>query len=320
VASDSLQNPSDPDATYDGHKGQGYQVQITETFQPTWEGEEEEAGSRPVVPDLIVSVEVEGAHESDGHALLDSVEDTQRRGCGPEELLADTSYGSDENVEEAKKRGVEVIAPASGTTSQEKLTLEDFELDEETGEVKSCPEGFVPIETKRTPNGNHVASFDLDTCQGCPKRHGCAVGLEKGAARLRYTEKQLRLARRRMHERTKEFRDQYRWRAGVEATMSRYKSQTGAGHLRVRGLPAVRFAEVLKAVGLNIFRCAQVLRDRKQAENEVPASHLATSADIVNSMSQTVAVVAALCRCTSIRQWARNLRQAWAARPIPAVV
>ena len=31
ISSDSLQNPSDPDATYDGHKGEGYQVQITET-------------------------------------------------------------------------------------------------------------------------------------------------------------------------------------------------------------------------------------------------------------------------------------------------
>jgi hypothetical protein len=27
IGSDSLQNPSDPDATYSGHKGQGYQVQ-----------------------------------------------------------------------------------------------------------------------------------------------------------------------------------------------------------------------------------------------------------------------------------------------------
>jgi hypothetical protein len=32
VPSDSLQNPSDPDAAYDGHKGQGYQVQIMETY------------------------------------------------------------------------------------------------------------------------------------------------------------------------------------------------------------------------------------------------------------------------------------------------
>jgi len=32
IPSDSLQNPSDPDATYSGHKGQGYQVQIMETY------------------------------------------------------------------------------------------------------------------------------------------------------------------------------------------------------------------------------------------------------------------------------------------------
>ena len=31
IPSDSLQNPSDPDASYSGHKGQGYQVQIMET-------------------------------------------------------------------------------------------------------------------------------------------------------------------------------------------------------------------------------------------------------------------------------------------------
>ena len=34
ISSDSLQNPSDADATYDGHKGQGDQVQIMETYTP----------------------------------------------------------------------------------------------------------------------------------------------------------------------------------------------------------------------------------------------------------------------------------------------
>ena len=31
---DCVQNPSDLDATYDGHKGHGYQVQIAETCSP----------------------------------------------------------------------------------------------------------------------------------------------------------------------------------------------------------------------------------------------------------------------------------------------
>lgn len=32
VPSDSLQNPSDPDAGYCGHKGKGYQMQVMETY------------------------------------------------------------------------------------------------------------------------------------------------------------------------------------------------------------------------------------------------------------------------------------------------
>ncbi len=33
ISSDSLQNPSDPDATYSSHKGQGYQIQVMETYK-----------------------------------------------------------------------------------------------------------------------------------------------------------------------------------------------------------------------------------------------------------------------------------------------
>ena len=57
IPSDSLQNPSDPDAGYSGHKGQGYQVQIMETSRPD---AEEEALSPKL--ELITHVQVESAH------------------------------------------------------------------------------------------------------------------------------------------------------------------------------------------------------------------------------------------------------------------
>ena len=50
IASDSLQAPSDPDATYSKHKGKGYQVPLGETCHP----------DNPV--ELITHVAVEGAH------------------------------------------------------------------------------------------------------------------------------------------------------------------------------------------------------------------------------------------------------------------
>ena len=66
----------------------------------------------------------------------------------------------------------------------------------------------------------------------------------------------MRIAKRRIYEQSDQFKDRYRWRAGIEATMSEYDRRTGVKHLRVRRLKAVRFCAILKALGINIFRAA----------------------------------------------------------------
>lgn len=40
--------------------------------------------------------------------------------------------------------------------------------------------------------------------------------------------------------------------------MSEYETRTGVKRLRVRGLKAVRFCAMLKAIGINIFRATSV--------------------------------------------------------------
>jgi hypothetical protein len=256
VAGDSLQNPSDPEATYDKHKGQGYQVQIMETYQ------EEENGEKKK-PDLITFVDAEPAHRSDTEAVGRAMESTRERGCQPEEILADGSYGSDANVERAAEEHVELIAPANkGTAEDGKMHLEDFEIDEASGEVVECPAGEKPTKTGRTPKGQFTASFDREKCAACPMGSRCPVKIGSRRGWLKpYTAKKMRLARRRAKERSAEFREKYRWRAGIEGTMSRYKSQMGAGRLRVRGMRAVRYRATMKALGLNILRCAQVVAE-----------------------------------------------------------
>ena len=68
----------------------------------------------------------------------------------------------------------------------------------------------------------------------------------------------MRIAKRRAYEQTDEFKDRYRWRSGVEATMSEYDRRTGAKRLRVRGFKAVRFCATLKALGINLLRAAAI--------------------------------------------------------------
>jgi hypothetical protein len=252
VPSDSLQNPSDPDAAYDGHKGQGYQVQIMETFR---DDEDEEEKTRRETPNLITHVEVEPANESDANALMPAIESAAERDLMPDQLLADSLYGSDDNVNAAKGKGVELVAPTMGQSSKKETILSDFEFSE-VGEVTACPEGHTPSKVK-TKEHRHTARFDKKHCENCSRRNSCPVKPgRRGWYYLRYDDKSLRLTKRRESECGPEFKDRYRYRAGVEATMSELDRRTGVKKLRVRGSPAVRVNAKLKALGLNIFRAA----------------------------------------------------------------
>jgi hypothetical protein len=244
VPSDSLQNPSDPEASYDGHKGQGYQMQVSETYSE--EEEEKKALS------LITEVIVEPAHKSDTDALIPLIEATQKRGLGPEKALVDAAYGSDENSEKAKALGVEVVSPVMGKPQENALTLTDFTLTQEAT-VSACPQGHTPVKVKHKKN-KYIVVFGLETCANCPHLNDCPVNPGKKGYYLRYDDKTLRLAQRRAYEKTPEFQDEYRFRAGIEATMSQLDRKTGLKHLRVRGLDAVSFYATLKAVGINILR------------------------------------------------------------------
>jgi len=251
IPSDSLQNPSDPDATYSGHKGQGYQVQVMETYCQDEDKKEESLN-------LITHIEVEPAHKSNANALIPAIESSKERGLAPVELLADTLYGSDENCQKAKELGVEVVCPVRNTKEKDKdsITLSDFEVSEK-GDIVSCPQNHVPIRSK-TKKTRHTAAFDFQHCSTCPFQEICPVKQGKKNYYLRYTDKEMRLARRRAFEQTEAFKERYRWRSGIEATMSEYNKRTGVKHLRVRGFKAVRFCATLKAIGVNLFRATAV--------------------------------------------------------------
>ena len=250
VSSDSLQNPSDPDAGYCGHKGKGYQMQVQETYSLD-----------KSQPNLITHVKVEAANESDANALLPAIEDTAKRELAPKELLADSLYGSDDNVEKAKELGVEVVSPTMGMQSQA-IGLADFIFDD-SDTITTCPEGKEPIRIKIGKHGGKIVHFDKAICDNCPRQSDCPVNRVKQSVTIGYDAKSLRLARRRAREKTEAFREVYRYRAGAEGTMSDLDRITGLKRLRVRGMPQVRLAAVLKATGLNIWRAVAFKNRRK---------------------------------------------------------
>jgi len=258
IPSDSLQNPSDPDASFSGHKGQGYQVQVMETFSRCEDKDEKQKQLN-----LITHVNVQTACEHDSHALAPAIADTRVRGVGPEKLLADTLYGSDTNDRIAQAATVELVAPTHKGRGEDLLSQFGFD---EKGLVTVCPSGNRPDNTSpKTKRSNYSAGFDLQSCLACPLSSRCPVKPGKKNAYLRYSAKRYRLAKRRALEASEAFIDDYRWRAGVEATMSEFDRRTGVKKLRVRGMPAVRFCARMKATGLNLLRAGAVRKARRKA-------------------------------------------------------
>ena len=262
VPTDSLQNPSDPDAAYSGYKGQGYQVQVMETFTRGKDDPQE----KPRL-NLITHVAVEKANAQDADALIPAIAASAQRGIKPDMVLADTLYGSDDNAQQAKGADSDPVAPVKdgqNGSSSTGMRLCDFTFDD-SGRVVRCPVGRRPANVRyKKKTKRFTARFDREHCRSCPEVDACPIKPGKKYYYLWYSEKNYRLSRRRQFEARDEFVDLYRWRAGVEATMSQYDRLTGVKRLRVVGLKAVRFCATLKATGLNILRAAAVRgRQRK---------------------------------------------------------
>ncbi len=253
-----MQNPSEPDATYDGHKGPGYQVQLSETCNPENEVQ------------LITCAIPQTAAEPDSEAVEPVLEDLEHNALLPEQLLADTHYCSDENVQKAQQRGVELVGPVSGSetskeeASYERLTIDDFDIDEHTEEVKCCPAGHTPdtsVQDEHT--GKTTTVMPESACSPCDFYGQCPVEKCKRQYRLIHTAKQRRLAARRREENTEAFGQRYIIRGGIEGTNSGVKRVTGLGQLRVRGRPAVFHAIYLKVAGWNMRRAMACATLRK---------------------------------------------------------
>ena len=292
-----VQNPSDLDATYDGKKGQGYQAQFAETCSEANEVQ------------LIVSALPQTAVAADANALAPVLEDLQKRDLLPEEMLADTAYGSDDNVQKAAVLGVEVVSPVSGPTpsattqapdANGEVTIDDFAVDERTGKVEACPAGRVPLQVvydaETTTTTSHMSPED---CGACPFRAQCPIEEGKSTCKVSYTDKQKRLEGRRREQETDVFRERYAKRSGLESTNSGVKRRLGLGQLRVRGRRAVNHAIYLKVAGWNLLRAA-------------------ASGKLRGRVARALArFAAAPVFCLAYAVWTLACRRQWSVTPVP---
>ena len=249
-----MQNPSDADATYDGHKGSGYQVQLSETCNADNDVQ------------LITSAIAQTAVESDSNAVEGVLEDLKSNDLVPDEMVVDTGYAGDENVQLADEQGVDLVGPVPGCSSDddEPLTIDDFNIDEETEKVICCPAGHAPQSSEHNSDtGKTKTVMSESTCGQCEFHRQCPVKKTRDGYQLDHTAKDRRIAARRKEQATEVFTDRYKIRGGIEGTNSGLKRKTGLGRLRVRGRPAVYHAIYFKIAGWNIMRASVCAKMRE---------------------------------------------------------
>ena len=107
-----LQNPSDPDAGYSGHKGAGHQVQLAQALPPR------DAQGQIEGPGLLTACVSQSAGVRDNEALEEVLAQQSAAGLLPEQTVADTIYGSDANVRACAALGVQLVSPVGGVAPQ----------------------------------------------------------------------------------------------------------------------------------------------------------------------------------------------------------
>lgn len=203
-----MQNPSDPDATFRvkaGKEYRGYTANLEESV----------ASNGSVITDYQYDVNT----RSDSDFLKENI-GFQKKAEETAILVVDRAYYSDENVELAKGKNIDLLTTdLTGVPTPD--IFADFKFSKDGKEVISCPAGHKPRTCcYRNSNGKCYISFPVDLCKNCPHKKECNPHFHKQTASFNISQKGRNRAvcQRRMKE--ADYADVYRLRNGVETVPS----------------------------------------------------------------------------------------------------
>ena len=245
ISPSSLQNPTDPDATY-RKKGKkkhiGYTANLIEKFDDN---------NR-----MIEGYDLQKNTYSDQKFAKDTI---KRLGKGTT-ALADGAYFSEDINKKAKAKGIKMV-PTNLVGGGKNNNCDKFEIDEKEHLVKGCPSGHKPI-TSKFKEGSYRAHFDKKHCNDCPFRKDCPVIKQKKSYLFKVSEKTLHRSQLITRMGTPEYQELARKRAGIEGIPSVLRRKYKIDHLPVKGLIRGKVYLGFKISAINCKRLIKGLMDR----------------------------------------------------------
>ena len=249
IDSSSMQNPADGDATYrkkNNKEYRGYAAHATETCDK----------ENPI--QVITDIDLVKNNEDDAKILSGKIKDLEEK-TGLETIIGDGAFVSDDVRNECKENNVNLVTsairgrPAVDNESENILTSRDFNIDEDTGEMKCCPDGVEPRSQKATEK-SLIANFNPKVCMECNKKDICPAFSSGKLSRIVIDERRKWLDERHELLKTKEYRELCNLRPPVEGLMEKIKPKYLSGRTLFRGLEKVKNRMILKAIGANFRR------------------------------------------------------------------
>jgi hypothetical protein len=289
IGTDSLQNPSDADATYRmkaGKKHKGYVGNFVEDVGT-------DAKGRPIA--LITDFDYAQNTKSDvefGREAIDA--------AGLQDkmipLVADGAYFSTENMACAKKKNIDLVTTAM-TAAPPSPIHKDFQIDEAQNTITACPKGHAPLSCvyyEKTDSWRLV--FKKSHCKSCPNATTCKVKFQKKGAALHVSRTAILRSRCAARMTEDPYREIARQRNAVEGIPSVLRRRYRVDDMPVRGLANTKLWYTIKIGAINV---ARVLAHGSKKSPMTPPStsltcfskmirHICTPGDIMRSISANV--------------------------------
>lgn len=209
IAANSLQNPSDPDATYRSKGGRGHKGYVGNVLETV--GEDGDS--------LVTGVGYEVNSHSDSEFCKEYLE-SRPDGAEPEILVTDGGYGGKRNQALAKEKNTKLVTTAL-TGKAVGGIFSGFRFSEDGERVISCPMGHAPLKTTYYPkNGVCRARFAKECCGECPHREECRCRPQKKSFAVHVSAGMAERARHMAEASTDEYIKLARKRNAVEGVMS----------------------------------------------------------------------------------------------------
>jgi transposase len=250
-----ISSPYDEEAHYSKKRSTtwvGYKVHVTESCEAH-------------LPLLITHVETTSAPVSDDAMTATIHVELERKELLPAEHIVDTGYVDAKLlVESQRDYQIDLVGPTRRNHQWQAREPKGFDADhfliDWEKQQATCPEGcksssWTPAIDNRTNEVIKIV-FSTKDCQVCPSRSRCTQSIRhtRRTVTIRPRAQYEALKQRREQEETKEFKQVYAKRAGIEGTISQGVRVMGLRRSRYIGQEKTHLQHIATAAALNVVR------------------------------------------------------------------